>query len=90
MTKFELELAQAEQAADAGRKAAGLRKFESCIVHQKPTAYLSCRFSFFFRYKDSKLVTKFELELAQAEQAADAGRKAAGLRKFESCIVHHS
>ena len=56
----------------------------------KPTAYLSCRFSFFFRYKDSKLVTKFELEPAQAEQAADAGRKAAGLRKFESCIVHHS
>ena len=57
---------------------------------KKPTVLLSCRLSFFLRQKDSKLVTKFELEPAQAEQAADAGRKATGLRKFESCIVRHS
>ena len=53
MTEFELEPAQAEQAADAGRKAAGLRKFESCIVHQKEKIPKLLSFGIFF-YPDRR------------------------------------
>ena len=70
---------------------------EKSLVHcihiislcHKPTVYLGCRFSFCFEAVGFGLVTLFELELAQADQAAKAGRTAAGLHKFESCIVHH-
>ena len=55
---------------------------------KKPTAYLSCRFYFCPEAVGLELVTLLELEPAQADQAAKVGRAAAGLHKFESCIVH--
>ena len=87
VTLFELAQ-QADQVPEARRKALSLRKFESCIVHHKPTVHRAVGFLFFIEKLRLGLVTLFELA-QQADQVPEARRKALSLRKFESCIVHH-